>query len=32
MDIPEPFMHVTLATRGTGSPQAWDGIAVKETR
>lgn len=30
MDIPEPFMHVTLATRGTGSPQVWDGIAVKD--
>lgn len=28
--IPKPFLHLTLATRGTGSLGAWDGIGVKD--
>lgn len=25
-----PFLHITLATRGAGSEQAWDGIGIKD--
>jgi hypothetical protein len=28
--IEPPFLHITLATRGTGSEQAWEGIGIKD--
>lgn len=30
--ITPPFLHITLATRGTGSEQAWEGIGIKDVK